>query len=175
MESSVDGSKRYCDDPYGRSCLSNPGLADGGDFAVAEMNVKLLGMNRHHQQPYGTKGSYCGAECGDPHHANRPAHDGRYVMNGVQEWMPRWKANGWKTAGRKPVANQELWQMLDEAVNRHHILALGKRPCWRELNERCDQLPAPPRVNHLVTEGYRLLGLPKHARRSIPQMRPALP
>ena len=47
--------------------------------------------------------------------------DSRYVMNGVQEWMPRWKANGWKTASKKPVANQDLWQQLDEAVSRHRI------------------------------------------------------
>ena len=47
--------------------------------------------------------------------------DSRYVMNGVQDWMPRWKANGWKTASKKAVANQDLWQMLDEAVSRHHI------------------------------------------------------
>ena len=33
--------------------------------------------------------------------------DSRYVMNGVQDWMPRWKANGWKTAAKKPVANQD--------------------------------------------------------------------
>ena len=47
--------------------------------------------------------------------------DSRYVMNGVQDWMPRWKANGWRTTSKKPVANQDLWQMLDEAVSRHHI------------------------------------------------------
>ena len=45
----------------------------------------------------------------------------RYVMNGRQGWMPHWKANGWKTAGKKPVANQDLWQQLDDAVRRHTI------------------------------------------------------
>ena len=51
--------------------------------------------------------------------------DSRYVMNGVKEWMPRWKANGWKTASKKPVANQDLWQQLDEAVSRHRIRCTG--------------------------------------------------
>ena len=67
--------------------------------------------------------------------------DSRYVMNGVQEWMPRWKANGWKTASKKPVANQDLWQQLDEAVSRHHIRwHWVKGHAGDELNERCDQL-----------------------------------
>ena len=67
--------------------------------------------------------------------------DSRYVMNGVKEWMPRWKANGWKTASKKPVANQDLWQQLDEAVSRHHIRwHWVKGHAGDELNERCDQL-----------------------------------
>ena len=67
--------------------------------------------------------------------------DSRYVMNGVQEWMPAWKANGWKTASKKPVANQDLWQQLDEAVSRHRIRwHWVKGHAGDELNERCDQL-----------------------------------
>ena len=67
--------------------------------------------------------------------------DSLYVMNGVQEWMPRWKANGWKTASKKPVANQDLWQQLDEAVSRHRIRwHWVKGHAGDELNERCDQL-----------------------------------
>ena len=67
--------------------------------------------------------------------------DSRYVMNGVQDWMPRWKANGWKTASKKPVANQDLWKMLDEAVSRHQIIwHWVKGHAGDEFNERCDQL-----------------------------------
>ena len=67
--------------------------------------------------------------------------DSRYVMNGVQEWMPAWKANGWKTASKKPVANQDLWQQLDEAVSRHRIRWYWvKGHAGDEFNERCDQL-----------------------------------
>ena len=67
--------------------------------------------------------------------------DSRYVMNGVQNWMPRWKANGWKTANKKPVANQDLWLMLDEAVRRHHITwHWVKGHAGDKLNERCDHL-----------------------------------
>lgn len=67
--------------------------------------------------------------------------DSRYVMNGVQDWMPRWKANGWKTASKKPVANQDLWQQLDKAVS-HHLIRWHwvKGHAGDEFNERCDEL-----------------------------------
>jgi ribonuclease HI len=47
--------------------------------------------------------------------------DSKYVMDGINEWMPNWKKRGWKTAARKPVKNKDLWQTLDEAVARHEI------------------------------------------------------
>ncbi len=47
--------------------------------------------------------------------------DSKYVMEGVNSWMDGWKQRGWKTADKKPVKNQDLWQVLDEAVARHEI------------------------------------------------------
>jgi len=47
--------------------------------------------------------------------------DSKYVMQGITDWMLNWKKRGWKTAARKPVKNQDLWQALDEAVQRHTI------------------------------------------------------
>ena len=47
--------------------------------------------------------------------------DSKYVMDGINEWMPNWKKRGWKTAAKKPVKNKDLWQALDEAVGRHKI------------------------------------------------------
>lgn len=47
--------------------------------------------------------------------------DSKYVMDGIREWLPNWKKRGWKTANRKPVKNQELWQALDAATARHDI------------------------------------------------------
>ncbi len=67
--------------------------------------------------------------------------DSRYVMNGIQDWMPIWRKNGWKTASKKPVANQDLWQQLDEVVNRQRIRwHWVKGHAGDEFNERCDQL-----------------------------------
>ncbi len=39
--------------------------------------------------------------------------DSQYVRRGVLEWLPKWKSNNWRTADRKPVKNQDLWQQLD--------------------------------------------------------------
>ena len=47
--------------------------------------------------------------------------DSKYVMHGITEWMDNWKARGWKTAAKKPVKNQDLWQALDEAQSRHDV------------------------------------------------------
>ncbi len=47
--------------------------------------------------------------------------DSKYVMDGVNQWMPNWKRRGWRTAAKKPVKNQDLWMALDEAVQRHAI------------------------------------------------------
>lgn len=47
--------------------------------------------------------------------------DSAYVKNGVTEWIHSWKRNGWRTAGRDPVKNVDLWQRLDAAQARHKV------------------------------------------------------
>jgi ribonuclease HI len=42
--------------------------------------------------------------------------DSKYVLQGVTEWLPQWKARGWRTASREPVKNQDLWEKLDAAA-----------------------------------------------------------
>ena len=67
--------------------------------------------------------------------------DSEYVRRGIDEWLEGWKSRGWKTAGKKPVKNQDLWQALDAAAAAHEI-------DWRWVkghagipgNERADEL-----------------------------------
>jgi len=67
--------------------------------------------------------------------------DSRYVMDGVTQWLARWKRNGWKTSDKKPVKNEDLWRELDALCARHQIR-------WRWVrghsghveNERADAL-----------------------------------
>ncbi|OOZ36271.1 ribonuclease HI [Solemya velesiana gill symbiont] len=47
--------------------------------------------------------------------------DSQYVKNGINQWIHNWKRNGWKTAAKKPVKNEDLWRELDELVAQHDI------------------------------------------------------
>ncbi len=51
----------------------------------------------------------------------RVTTDSQYVKNGITQWIHNWKRNGWKTAARKPVKNDDLWRRLDELVGRHEV------------------------------------------------------
>ena len=67
--------------------------------------------------------------------------DSQYVRLGITQWLDNWKNKNWRTAGKKPVKNVDLWQRLDAAVQRHDI-------DWRWVkghsgvagNERADEL-----------------------------------
>ena len=67
--------------------------------------------------------------------------DSTYVKDGITQWLANWKRNGWKTAAKKPVKNQDLWQALDHESSRHEI-----DWCWvkghsgHPENERADRL-----------------------------------
>ena len=47
--------------------------------------------------------------------------DSRYVLDGLNQWLPGWKQRGWKTSSKKPVLNQDLWQTLDELAQQHQL------------------------------------------------------
>lgn len=69
--------------------------------------------------------------------------DSQYVLKGITEWLPGWKAKGWRTAAKQPVKNAELWQQLDQLVQ-----SGGHKIDWRWVrghngdpgNERADAL-----------------------------------
>lgn len=67
--------------------------------------------------------------------------DSTYVRNGITEWLPRWKANGWLTRAREPVKNSDLWKRLDEACSRHQVRwEWVKGHSGHPENERADRL-----------------------------------
>lgn len=67
--------------------------------------------------------------------------DSQYVKNGMDEWLHNWKAKGWKTAGKKPVKNADLWQRLEQAASAHDITWHWVRGHdGHEYNERADVL-----------------------------------
>jgi ribonuclease HI len=67
--------------------------------------------------------------------------DSQYLRQGVTAWMHGWKRNGWRTADRKPVKNEDLWRRLDAAVQRHDIdWRWVKGHAGDAMNERADEL-----------------------------------
>ncbi|MCX7630351.1 MAG: ribonuclease HI [Geminicoccaceae bacterium] len=81
--------------------------------------------------------------------------DSDYLRRGITEWLPAWKARGWRKADKEPVKNLDLWQRLDAAAGRHRVE-------WRwirghagdPLNERADRLAraAMPRPSAAAEE-----------------------
>jgi len=67
--------------------------------------------------------------------------DSEYVRKGITEWLENWKRRGWKTADKKPVKNQDLWQRLEAATHKHRIQwKWVKGHSGHDDNERVDQL-----------------------------------
>ncbi|MDR0233262.1 MAG: ribonuclease HI [Zoogloeaceae bacterium] len=125
------------------SCQGNPGPGGWG---------ALLRMGKAEKELSG----------GEPHTTNnrmellaviralealkRPVHarvhtDSRYVQQGISEWIGTWKQNGWKTADKKPVKNDDLWRELDRLAARHEMEWVWvKGHAGHPENERADQL-----------------------------------
>jgi ribonuclease HI len=67
--------------------------------------------------------------------------DSKYVLQGYTEWLPNWKARGWRTAAREPVKNQDLWEQLEAAAAAQDIeWHWVKGHSGHEGNEYVDQL-----------------------------------
>ena len=67
--------------------------------------------------------------------------DSQYVKNGMESWIHGWKKNGWKTAAKKPVKNEDLWRELDELVSRHQVSwTWVKGHAGHPENEKADEL-----------------------------------
>lgn len=47
--------------------------------------------------------------------------DSTYLRDGITKWIHNWKRNNWRTSAKKPVKNVDLWQRLEEAIERHDI------------------------------------------------------
>ncbi len=102
----------------------------GGELATTNNRMELLAVIRAFET------------------LNRPCRvalflDSQYVLKGITEWLPGWKAKGWRTAAKQPVKNVDLWQALDALVSQG-----GHEIDWRWVrghngdpgNERADAL-----------------------------------
>ena len=71
--------------------------------------------------------------------------DSTYLRYGIMGWLAKWKKNGWKTAAKKPVKNEDLWRRLDEAAAAHEIV-------WHWVRGH-DGNPGNERADELAREG----------------------
>ena len=71
--------------------------------------------------------------------------DSTYLRDGIMGWLAKWKKNGWKTAAKKPVKNEDLWSRLDEAAAGHEIV-------WHWVRGH-DGNPGNERADELAREG----------------------
>ena len=126
------------------ACLGNPGpggwasilrsgegadlIRTGGDFSTTNNRMELLGVIEALEAlPESCRVTIYS--------------DSEYVLKGLSEWMPGWKAKGWKKADGKAVMNLDLWQRLDAQSIRHELLTQWvKGHAGHPENERVDQL-----------------------------------
>jgi len=105
------------------ACRGNPGPGGWGALLIAGKHRKNL-YGGEHETTNNRMELTAAIEALNALHGTRRVilhTDSKYVKEGIESWLPNWKARGWKTANRKPVKNQDLWLALDEAVGRHQL------------------------------------------------------
>lgn len=128
------------------SSRGNPGPGGWGGIIASGNKVVEIGGNEPHTT--NNRMELTGAICSLEFTINNFQFskiqiytDSEYALKGITEWIKRWQAKGWKTAGKKPVLNQDLWQRLLE-------LTEGRKIEWKyvaghtgvTLNERADTI-----------------------------------
>ena len=125
------------------SCRGNPGPGGWG---------AILMMGEHEREIWGGEAATtnnrmeltAAIEALDA--LKRPCHvelhtDSQYLKNGITQWLPLWKARGWRTLSRTEVKNEDLWRRLDAARLRHEVdWRWVKGHAGHALNERADAL-----------------------------------
>ena len=129
-------------------CHGNPGPGGWGIVVIADGIAKQLSGGE--KLTTNNRMELCAAIAAlsvvknTPTFAGRPITvniDSQYVKNGITTWIKSWKAKGWKTADKKPVKNQDLWEQLD-ALNSQLTVTWNwvKGHAGIQYNEVCDQL-----------------------------------
>ncbi len=126
------------------SCLGNPGK--GGYGAILEFKGKKQELSQGYLRTTNNRMELLAVISG----LNKLKEacsvniytDSQYVAKAIKQgWLENWKKNGWKTAAKKPVKNQDLWIALDTALCRHNVTFNWiKGHAGHPENERCDEL-----------------------------------
>ena len=125
------------------SCLGNPGPGGYGAILSFKGNKKELsqGFKLTTNNRMELMAPAVALEC-----LKQPCQvelytDSQYVKNGINQWINKWKLNGWRTSGKSPVKNVDLWQKLDALIGTHEIdWQWVKGHSGHRENEIADQL-----------------------------------
>ncbi len=130
------------------SCSGNPGRGGWGAVILADGTEKRMSggekLTTNNRMELMGAIEALEAILDDRNLRGRPVTmycDSQYVKNGIQTWIKGWKKNGWRTAGKDPVKNQDLWVELDETVQQLSIeWKWVKGHAGNKYNEICDEL-----------------------------------
>ncbi len=110
------------------ACSGNPGPGGWGALLVAKDGDKVLktkelcgGAAETTNNRMELQAAISGLDALERSSAVTVITDSAYVKDGISKWLAGWKRNGWKTAAKKPVKNEDLWKVLDEAQARHDV------------------------------------------------------
>jgi ribonuclease HI len=125
------------------SCLGNPG--PGGWAAILRYGPHEREMSGHEPQTTNNRMELTAAiralEALKESCEVEVVTDSEYLKKGVEQWMEKWKRNGWMTAAKKPVLNQDLWRALDGQLARHQISWRWTKGHANDAdNNRCDEM-----------------------------------
>lgn len=123
------------------SCLGNPG--PGGYAAILRYKERELILTKGYRVTTNNRMELMAAIVGIEMIKERCEitvyTDSQYVRNGVMQWLPNWKNNGWRTSTKKPVKNLDLWMRMDKALKKQNVEWIWVRGhSGHPENERCD-------------------------------------
>ncbi len=126
------------------ACSGNPGIGGWGAVILEDSNDPIL-LNGGEENTTNNRMELIGAINALLYFKEKKDleifTDSKYVKNGIESWIHKWKENGWKTANKKQVKNKDLWIKLDEEINRHFVKwNWVKGHANNKYNEKADSL-----------------------------------
>ena len=106
------------------ACSGNPGIGGWGAIIIDGKNTPIS-LNGGEENTTNNRMELCAAINAISYFETKQNleifTDSKYLKDGIESWIHKWKINNWKTTAKKPVKNKDLWLQLDNEINRHNI------------------------------------------------------